>query len=124
MAYENDFEKLMKRAKWFKEDLDKADGWTQRYNVSNEYDSWSKTFPEEEVPIKSLFLFKNVPISIEKFAEMMHPSKMEIRTKWDKAFTGMKMPDSKLILFMILRILSLLINALLSSRYEALELPV
>lgn len=87
---DNDFEKQVERAKKFKNDLDTGKGWTQRYQVTNEYDSWSKTFGNEEVPVKTLFQFENLPISVEKFAEMMHPSNMEIRKKWDKAFAGSK----------------------------------
>lgn len=85
---DNDFEKQVERAKKFKNDLDTGKGWTQRYNVRNEYNSWSKTFCEEDVPVKTLFQFENLPISAEKFAEMMHPKNMEIRKKWDKAFAG------------------------------------
>ena len=83
-------EKLVERAKWFKEDLDTGKGWTQRYHVIDEYNSWSKTFPEEEVKVKILFKFKNLPMPAEKFAEMVHPENMETRKKWDKAFKGSK----------------------------------
>ena len=88
---ENDFEKQLERAKRFKEDLDNGEGWTQRYCVLNEYNSWSKTFPEEDVPVKTLYKFYNLPISAEKFAEMIHPSNMMVRKKWDKAFAGLKL---------------------------------
>ena len=86
---ENDFEKQVEKAKNLKNDLDTGKGWTQRYNVTNEYNSWSKTFSDEEVPVKTLFQLENLPMSAEKFAEMMHPSNMEIRKKWDKAFAGL-----------------------------------
>ena len=66
-------------------------GWTQRYHDLNEHNSWSKTFPKEEVPVKVLFKFENLPISAEKFAEMCHPVNMETRKKWDKAFGGLKL---------------------------------
>ena len=55
-------EKLVERAKWFNEDLDSDKGWTQRYHVLNEFNSWSKTFPKEEVPVKILFKYENLPI--------------------------------------------------------------
>lgn len=87
---ETHVEKLVKRAKWFKENLDKGEGWTQRYHVSEEFNSWSKTFPNEEVPVKILFKYENLPIPAAKYAEMVHPSNMEIRKKWDKAFEGSK----------------------------------
>ena len=88
---ESDFEKQVERAKRLKEDLDTGKGWTQRHHVVNEYNSWSKTFPEEEVPVKGLFKLDNLPVSAEKFAEMMHPSNLIIRKKWDKAFAGLKL---------------------------------
>ena len=90
----SDFEKQVARAKWFNEDLDSGKEWTQRYHVVNEYNSWSKTFPEEEVPVKALFQFDNLPISAEKFAEMMHPSNLMIRKKWDKAFAGIEVLET------------------------------
>lgn len=97
-----DFEKEVQRAKWFNEELKKG-GWNQRYKVPGEFDSWSNTFPEEEVPIKTLYLFKALPLSAEKFAEMMHPSNMDIRIKWDKAFHDLETveiaPDGARIVF-------------------------
>ncbi|CAB4021837.1 galactose-3-O-sulfotransferase 2-like [Paramuricea clavata] len=86
------FEKQVERAKQFKEDLDSGKGWTQRYHVLDEYNSWSKTFPEEEVPVKLLFKFENLPISAEKFAEML--LNFEIRKKWDNAFAGLELLDT------------------------------
>ena len=88
---ESSFERQVERAKRFQEDLDSGQEWTQRHHVPNEYNSWSKTFPEEDVPVKILFKFENLPISAGKFAEMVHPSNMLIRKKWDKAFTGLKL---------------------------------
>ena len=87
----HDVEKLVERAKQLKKDLDMGKGWTQRYHVLNEYNSWSRTFPEEEVPVKVLFKFENLSISAENFAEMCHPVNMETRKKWDKAFGGLKL---------------------------------
>ena len=85
-----DVDKLVERAKTFKEDLDVGKGWTQRLRFPNEYNSWSKTFPEEEVPVKVLSKFENLPIPAAKVAEMLSPSTMETRKKWDKAFAGSK----------------------------------
>ena len=90
-AETSNVEKLVERAKWFKDDLETGKGWTQRYLVSNEYISWSKTFPDEEVKVKILYKFENLPIPAEKFAEMLHPANMETRKKWDKAFGGSKL---------------------------------
>ena len=88
---EDDFKRNMERAKQIKEDFETQQGWTQQYHVLNEYNSWSKTFKGENVPVRILFQFENLPISIEKFAEMMHTKNMETRMKWDNAFAGLKM---------------------------------
>ena len=80
-----DFEKEVERAKGFKEDLDKG-GWTERFKVPGRFESWSKTFSEEEVSVKVLFMFRNMSLSAEKFAEMMHPQNMETRTRRRRSF--------------------------------------
>ena len=94
-----DFEKELQRAKWFKEDLEKG-GWKSRFKVGGRFNSWSKTL-REEVAVKVLFLFQDMPMSAEKFAEMIHPSKMEIRTRWDDAFKDIEIletgPDGSII---------------------------
>jgi len=96
-----DFGKEVERAKWFKEDLDKG-GWNERYKVPG-FDSWSKTFPEEQVPVKVLFLFSDMPMSAKKFAEIIHPSNMDLRTKWDEAFQDLETlevaPDEGRVVF-------------------------
>ena len=95
-----DFEKEVQRAKWFKEDLEKG-GWNPRFKVPGRFDSWSKTLPEEEVAVKVLFLFQDMPMPAETFAEMIHPSNMEIRTRWDDAFQDIEIletgPDGSII---------------------------
>ena len=95
-----DFEKEVQRAKWFKEDLAKG-GWNRRFKVTGRFDSWSKTFQKEECAVKVLFLFQDMPMPAEKFAEMMHPSNMETRTKWDDAFQDIEIletgPDGSII---------------------------
>jgi hypothetical protein len=69
--------------KFLKQDKDKGDGWTQRYQIVNEYNCWTKIFPNEEVPVKVLYRYENKPMSAEKFIEMMSADKMDLREKWD-----------------------------------------
>ena len=78
-----DVEKAWEKARFLKQDLDKGDGWTQRYQIVNEYNSWTKTFPNEEVRVKLLYRFENMPMSAEKFIEMMSAEKMDLREQWD-----------------------------------------
>ena len=52
---------------------------------------WMKTFSDQEVPMKTLFLF-DMPMSANKVMEMLHPSNIEIRKKWDRAF-----PDHEIL---------------------------
>lgn len=96
-----DFEQEVNRAKWFMDDLKKG-GWNQRYQAPG-FDSWSKTIRDAEVPIKTLFMFNEMPITAEKFAEMMDPSNMELRIKWDDAFQDIQIlevtPDGGSIVF-------------------------
>ena len=80
-----DVEKAWKEAKSLKQDLDNGKGWTQRLHVPNEYNSWSKTFPDDDVPVKVIHRFENMPMSAEIFIEMMSPETMELRMKWDKS---------------------------------------
>ena len=79
-----DVEDAWEKAKLLKQDLDNGEGWTQRYHVQNEYNSWSKTFQNAEVPVKLLYRFENMPMSAEKLIEMLSPEKLELRQKWDK----------------------------------------
>jgi hypothetical protein len=78
-----DVVKAWEKAKFLKQDLVKDDGWTQRYKIVNEYNSWTKTFPNEEVRVKLLYRFENMPMSAEKFIEMMSAEKLDLREKWD-----------------------------------------
>ena len=82
-----DVENAWKEARFLKQDLDSGEGWTQRYHVLNEYNSWSKTFAKEVVPVKLLYRFENLPMSAEKFIDIMSPKKLELRQKWDKTTT-------------------------------------
>lgn len=97
-----DLEKEEKRAKWFMEDLEKGTGWSPGYRAPG-FDSWVKTFPEEVVPIKVLYIMRDMPLPAEKFAEMMGPKRMELRKEWDQAFTDYKVldvfPDEGRIIF-------------------------
>ncbi|KAJ7390136.1 hypothetical protein OS493_027174 [Desmophyllum pertusum] len=77
------FDEELKRAKWFKDDLDKG-GWDEVYRSPGAM-FWMKTLPDQEVPIKTLFLF-DMPMPADKIKEVMHPSNLEIRKKWDRAF--------------------------------------
>lgn len=79
-----DFEKQIERAKWFKEDLDKGEGWSEAYKTpASTY--WIKTFPGEEVPIKILFTY-DMPMPAEKFLQLLDPSNGESRHRWDDGF--------------------------------------
>lgn len=97
-----DLEKSVNRAKWFLEDLEKGTGWSQAYKAPA-FDSWIKTFPEEHVPVKVVYMMRDMPLSAEKFAEMMGPANMEFRREWDKAFTDYEVlevfPDGGRIVF-------------------------
>ena len=54
---------------------------------------WMKEFPDQEVPIKTLFSF-DMPMPTDKIMETMHPSNLEIRKKWDRAFLDHEMLES------------------------------
>ena len=96
------YEIEIERAKWYKSDLDKGD-WSEAHRgPGNVY--WIKTFPEEEVPIKVLF-WVDMPISAEKYMEMMDQRNQDKRHKWDRAFLDHEIletyPDNKgMITFM------------------------
>ena len=42
------------------------------------------------MPVKVIHRFENMPMSAEKFIEMMSPEKMELRMKWDKSKSDYK----------------------------------
>lgn len=46
---------------------------------------WMKTFHDQEVPLKTLFMF-DMPMPANKVLEVMHWSNIETRKKWDRAF--------------------------------------
>ncbi|KAL9958646.1 hypothetical protein ACROYT_G035694 [Oculina patagonica] len=73
----------LQRAKWFKEDLDKG-GWDVVHRSPGAM-YWMKTFHEEEVPLKTLFMF-DMPIPAKKLLEVTNWSNIETRRKWDRAF--------------------------------------
>ena len=77
-------EEEVQRAKWFKEDLDKGEGWTEATtNPGSAF--WIKTFPEEEVPIKILFKF-DLPFPARIFPRLLAPKHLEARKQWDSTF--------------------------------------
>ena len=86
-----DFEKEVERAKWFKEDLAKG-GWKEAYKGTGSI-YWIKTFPDEEVPIKLLFMW-NMPMPAKRFAEMLHPVTMEVRKKWDNTYVDLEVLEA------------------------------
>ena len=96
-----DFQEEIKRAKWFKEDLDKG-GWREVYKgpVSN---YWIKSFPEEKVPIKVLFTY-DLPMPAKKFLQLLHPSTQDTRHKWDDGFVDLETlevyPDGGFVTYM------------------------
>lgn len=85
-----DFEKEIERAKWFKDDLEKG-GWREAYKGPvSQY--WIKTFPDEEVPIKILFTF-DMPMPAKVFSEMISPSVIEDRNKWETGIIYTKLEE-------------------------------
>lgn len=78
------YEEELKRAKWFKQDLETGTGWSEAYKGPG-VSYWIKTFHEEEVPTKILFTFE-MPMPAESFVQLLHPSNQEIRNQWDEAF--------------------------------------
>ena len=74
----------VKRAKWFKEDLDKGDGWSVAGEVPD-YKYWIKTFDGEEVPTKVLYV-ANFPFPIKGFQQLLDPQNLPARLDWDKNF--------------------------------------
>ncbi|KAJ7390135.1 hypothetical protein OS493_027173 [Desmophyllum pertusum] len=67
-------------------------GWDEVYRSPGTI-FWMKEFPDQEVPIKTLFSF-DMPMPTDKIMETMHPSNLEIRKKWDRAFLDHEMLES------------------------------
>ena len=54
---------------------------------------WMKTFHDQEVPLKTLFMF-DMPMPAKKVLEVMHWSNIETRKKWDRAFLDHEIIES------------------------------
>ncbi|KAJ7319200.1 hypothetical protein OS493_036363 [Desmophyllum pertusum] len=77
------YDKEIERAKWFKNDLEKG-GWKQAHKSPGKI-YWSKTFPDDEVPITVLSQV-DMPLSAEMYMEILRPEHQEKRDKWDQVF--------------------------------------
>ncbi|XP_068757954.1 uncharacterized protein [Montipora capricornis] len=86
-----DFQKEIARAKWYKEDLEKG-GWKEAVKGPGSV-CWTKSYPEEEVPVKVLFTF-DMEMPVEYVLKMLDPSTQDTRPKWDKAFTDLEVLES------------------------------
>ena len=78
------YDEKLQRAKWFKEDLDKGDGWTVAANAPG-YTYWIKTFVGDEVPTKIVYMV-DMPFPAKVFVQLLDPRNLEARNDWDKAF--------------------------------------
>ena len=79
------FEEELARAKWFKEDLETGDGWSEAAKGSW-YTYWIKTFPEDEVPAVKVLFDLALPIPAKIYLQMLNTQNIEFRHKWDKTF--------------------------------------
>ncbi|KAJ7369397.1 hypothetical protein OS493_039371 [Desmophyllum pertusum] len=95
------YDKEIERAKWFKNDLEKG-GWKEVHKSPGKI-YWSKTFPEEEVPIKVLSLY-DMPLSAKMFMDLFESEHLDKRNKWDQVFvdheTVETYPDQGVVRFM------------------------
>ncbi len=71
-----DFETEITRAKWYKEDLEKGE-WSEKGNYPG-FIAWTKSFPDEEVPVKVLFKF-DLAMPAEYVLKMLDPSTYDTR---------------------------------------------
>lgn len=78
------YEDELQRAKWFKEDLDKGDGWSV-VGEGPGYTYWIKTVYEDKVPTKIVYLI-DLPFPVKVFGQLLDPQNMKARQDWDKAF--------------------------------------
>ena len=74
----------LQRAKWFKEDLEKGEGWSEAAKGPG-YTFWIKTFPDEKVPVKVLLKY-NLPFSVKDYSKLADMKNVEIRKEWDASF--------------------------------------
>lgn len=87
-----DFETLIAQARWYKEDLEKG-GWSKQGNYPG-FIAWTKSFPEEEVPVKVVFKF-DLAMPPEYVLKMLDPSTFDTRPKWDDVFKDVQVLESK-----------------------------
>ena len=78
------YEDELQRAKWFKEDLDKGDGWSVAGQGPG-YTYWIKTIHSDKVPTKIVYLI-DMPFPVKVFDQLLDPQNMKSRQDWDKAF--------------------------------------
>lgn len=79
-------EEELQRAKWYKEDLEKGDGWTEAATGPG-YTYWIKTIDADEVPIKIVYTV-DMPFPAAVFIKLLDPQNLAARNDWDKAFVG------------------------------------
>ena len=86
-----DFETEITGARWYKEDLEKG-GWSEKGNYPG-FIAWTKSFPDEEVPVKVLFKF-DLAMPAEYVLKMLDPSTYDTRPKWDDVFKDVQVLES------------------------------
>ena len=81
------YEEELPRAKWFKEDLEKGDGWSEAATGPG-YTYWIKTIYDDEVPIKIVYTV-DMPFSAKVSYSCWTPKfSIKARNDCDKAFVG------------------------------------
>ncbi|KAJ7371518.1 hypothetical protein OS493_024858 [Desmophyllum pertusum] len=78
------YEEELQRAKWYKEDLDKGDGWTLAAKGPG-YSYWIKTIGGDEVPIKIIYTV-DMPFPADVFVQLLDAKNLQARNDWDKSF--------------------------------------
>lgn len=86
------YEEELQRAKWFKEDLEKGEGWTKAAEGPG-YIYWIKTIYNDEVPIKIVYTV-DMPFPAKVFLQLLDPKNLKARNDWDKAFVEHEIVES------------------------------
>ena len=86
------YEEELQRAKWFKEDLEKGDGWTKAAEGPG-YTYWIKTIYDDEVPVKIVYTV-DMPFPAKIFLQLLDPQNLKARNYWDKAFVEHEIVES------------------------------
>lgn len=60
-------------------------GWREIHNSPGVSRYWMKTFPDEPVPVKTLFMHET-PVPAYKVAEILDMSNVKYRKEWNRAF--------------------------------------